>query len=169
MHSLAGIVISRHGLAAIVQPTSCATAAGVQLADPWGRQRLVFPQLFSYVTDDPEAKDLSCIRGGSTECCCEFCRVPRLSLHDLEGVWPARTEAFCKGLVDQALGQPSKAAREAFCKEYSIHPVVSGLFGFAAGDSPMGSGMQCFTVECMHVEDLGVFLYIIDYITVSCA
>lgn len=139
---------------------------GVLLTDPWGRQRQVFPQLFSYVTDDPEAKDLSCIRGGTAGHSCEFCLVPRLSLHDLSREWEPRTESVSKLLVEEALGLATRAQREAFCKEHSIHPVISGLFGFFAGSTKKGSAMQCFTVESMHVEDLGVFLYIIDYITV---
>jgi hypothetical protein len=35
------------------------------LADPEGKKHTVFPMLMSYVTDDPEAKDISACKSGN--------------------------------------------------------------------------------------------------------
>ena len=42
-----------------------------------------------------------------------------------------------------------------------------GLWGFAFGDTDQGSCMNAVTIESMHIEDLGVFLYMIDNVEVS--
>lgn len=48
---------------------------GVLVYDPEGVRRCVVPRLLSYMCDDPEGKDVSCIKGGNTECPCEMCMV----------------------------------------------------------------------------------------------
>ena len=44
----------------------------------------------------------------------------------------------------------------------------SGLWGFCDGDTLEGSSCQLFGYETMHVEDLGVFLYIVDNVGKCC-
>lgn len=48
---------------------------GIKVKDPWGQDILAIPRLFSYVVDNPEGKDLSCIKGGSSKLPCEQCKV----------------------------------------------------------------------------------------------
>jgi hypothetical protein len=142
--------------------------AGVTIPDPWGKDRLVFPQLFSYVVDDPEGKDVSCIKGVPSAEPCEFCRARFGQLLQIRDRWPSRSEAHQKQLYERAMRCTTATEREALCKKYSFHPVASGLWGFAFADDPgLGGSAQCFAFESMHNEDLGVFLYIIENIPVS--
>lgn len=45
---------------------------GLSLKDPSGRPMTVVPRLMSYITDDPEAKDCSLVRGGNSMFPCEL-------------------------------------------------------------------------------------------------
>lgn len=56
------------------------THVGLPLTDPWGNTVTVVPRLLSYVTDDPEGKDLSLVRGGNAMYPCELCKVSRVTL-----------------------------------------------------------------------------------------
>lgn len=73
--------------------------AGKWLADPHGQQRFVVPQLFSFVGDDPELKDVLCIKGGNTQHPCEMCLVPNDNLHNLPAVFPQRNQCDQVGLA----------------------------------------------------------------------
>lgn len=62
------------------------------MQDPAGTTRSVFPRLFSYVVDDPESKDLLCIKGGNSAYSCELCWVPKDRLWDVTVMYDMRTE-----------------------------------------------------------------------------
>jgi hypothetical protein len=142
--------------------SSLACLLGIQLLDPSGNSQFVFPRLFSFVGDEPEIKDLSCVKGVPSREPCEACRCPVHSLSDITKVWPLRTEKEQKERLRKAL-EKSVGLREADCSKYSFQPVPSGLWGFAEGENEdLGGSSQCFAFEAMHNEDLGVFLYIID-------
>ena len=76
--------------------------------------------------------------------------------------FPTRTEEHAKHLVALARACTSRGQEEALCKKFSFHPVEVGLWGWAEGDTEVGSSSWVFSFESMHNEDLGVFLYIID-------
>jgi hypothetical protein len=61
---------------------------------------------------------------------------------------------------------PTKKAKSEMEKQYSFHPVASGLWGFADGDTEEGSSSWAFASDGMHNDDLGVFLYIIKHMKV---
>ena len=44
-----------------------ASHTGMNMYDPSGRYQLVYPRLLSYVVDDPEGKDVMCIKGGNSK------------------------------------------------------------------------------------------------------
>ncbi len=62
------------------------------LKDPEGKEHLVFPRLFSYVVDDPESKDVTCIKGGNSAYPCELCWVPNDQLSNVTLKFADRTE-----------------------------------------------------------------------------
>jgi hypothetical protein len=64
------------------------------MQDPSGRVQLVHPCLFSYVVDDPEGKDVTCIKGSNSNHPCELCWVNRGELDDMRCTisFPLRTE-----------------------------------------------------------------------------
>lgn len=140
--------------------------AGVTLVDPWGQEQKVRVRLFSYVVDNPEIADLWCTRGGSTKFPCEICFAPRGELIDLKHTRAYRTEVKCKSLVEKYKNTQGATAKEELAKKFSFHPVPSGLWGFAGGETELGSSSWAFTSDVMHNEDLGVFLEIIRIIPV---
>ena len=73
----------------------------IHVQDPTGKVQLVFPRLFTYVVDDPESKDLTCIRGGNSAYPCEICWVPKSDLSNLSMYHAQRTEAQQVTLITQ--------------------------------------------------------------------
>ncbi|GAX78381.1 hypothetical protein CEUSTIGMA_g5823.t1 [Chlamydomonas eustigma] len=139
--------------------------SGVNLVDPWGNNQFVVPMLFSYVGDEPEIKDLSCVKGPPSAFPCEFCMVFLEQLSNLSIAWPQRTESTHNLKLQEALAAQSVARRNEICSALSMHAVPSGLWGFNLSNSAiLGGAYQCFSFEAMHNEDLGVFLYIVDTI-----
>jgi len=59
----------------LTEETRKASFKAIPLYDPSGIMRNVRMCLFSYVVDDPEGKDVSCIKGGSSFHPCEVCMV----------------------------------------------------------------------------------------------
>jgi hypothetical protein len=45
-----------------------ASFTGVDIADPWGVMQRVYVRLVSYVADQPEIYDISCVKGGKQPC-----------------------------------------------------------------------------------------------------
>ena len=80
--------------------------------------------------------------------------------------FPLRTEHQGKTLLERYRQLTTAASKAALCNEHSFHPVECGLWGFAEGDTVVGSCNWAFAFEAMHVEDLGVFINIIDSIKV---
>lgn len=83
-------------------------------------------------------------------------------MHDCSLEFPARTEETHVKHLEEALSKPTTAQQEAAAKEHGIHLVENGLHGFAHSNT-FGSSNQLFGVETMHVMDLGVGLYLVDY------
>jgi len=52
---------------------------------------------------------------------------------------------------------PTTAARDALCKQYSTHNVLSGYFGFADQAEGYGSITHALGGESLHNDDLGVW------------
>lgn len=131
--------------------------------------QLVFPRIFSYVVDEPEGKDISCLRGWPSFHPCERCWVHRDQLHDVGAQNDEKTVPGMQQLWDELLSLSTKTARGDFCSQKSFHVVQSGLLGFAGLDTKAGNLYRCFGFDSLHSEDLGVFLYIVDNIKVSSA
>lgn len=140
--------------------------AGVELNDPWGEKRQVLVRLFSYVVDNPEVADVWCTKQGSTQRPCEICFAPQGSLLETDFSYLLRTEEQCKALLQRYHDQTTIKAKRELTAEYSFHPVPSGLWDFAGGETEDCSASWAFTSDTLHNEDLGVFLYIIRVIPV---
>ncbi|GFH24250.1 uncharacterized protein HaLaN_22008, partial [Haematococcus lacustris] len=140
---------------ALLQPLREWSYCGKVMADPWGRNCLVFPRFFSFVHDSPEAMDMLCVRGGSKRCAfpCTRCKVPGQELHNLDSTYEARTEAHHQAvfgrLADASL---TATARSQLSQDESTQPVASGLWGWAGLH---GGANRAFYPEGMHVFDLG--------------
>ena len=134
--------------------------AGIQLPDPHGEMRLVFPALMSYVADLMEISDVQCIKCGSgTPHPCEACWVRNLNLDDLGAQRDLRTEEHQARLCRSA----AQVARSV-AQTLPVHPVPSGLWGFEWGPTDWGSSTRVCHIDGMHSDDIGVFLYIVQSI-----
>ncbi len=152
----------------LLKPMKELSFSGVKLPDPWGQPHMFFPQLISYVADNPEVNDISCSKGTNTKKPCIMCQATHDQLHQVMGQFASRTEASQRGLYTQAMAMTSSAARKEFCKEESFHPIRSGLWGFNFWDNPdLGGSCHVFGYESMHNAALGVFLYLVDNADVS--
>jgi hypothetical protein len=139
---------------------------GANMYDPWGRYQLVFPRLLSYVVDDPEGKDVACIKGGRTNHSCERCWVHSEKLVHIDKQYAPRTERKQTELYNKisTTRKTNRTEGDKVAAEYSTHPVPSPVWGFKDQDVGVGNSMMCFGFEAMHNEDLGVFLYIVDHV-----
>ncbi len=90
-------------------------------------------------------------------------------LHDSSVEWRAKTVPHMASLLEQMASLPSNKKRKDFCRDESFHAVKCGLVGMVGVDTAAGNLFSCFGLDSMHVEDLGVFLYIVDAIKVSLA
>eukprot|EP00798_Chlamydomonas_sp_ICE-L_P002933 gene2933-biopygen14867 len=139
---------------------------GVKLRDPWGQEQMVFVRLCSYVVDNPEIADMWCTKQGSTRFPCEICLCPSQHLGNYEASFPLRTERFCIEQLETYKELP-QGQKSKYLTEHSFHPIPSGLWGFAEGNTDAGSSSWAFSSDGLHNDDLGVFLYIIAHAPVS--
>eukprot|EP00798_Chlamydomonas_sp_ICE-L_P007140 gene7140-biopygen16957 len=135
---------------------------GVKLRDPWGQEQMVFVRLCSYVVDNPEIADMWCTKQGSTRFPCEICLCPSQHLGNYEASFPLRTERFCIEQLETYKELP-QGQKSKYLTEHSFHPIPSGLWGFAEGNTDAGSSSWAFSSDGLHNDDLGVFLYIIAH------
>ncbi len=148
----------------LMQPLKVMSYTGVNLFDPSGKYQLVYPRLLNYVLDDPEGKDILCIKGGQAKHPCEVCWVPHEELLDVTCMYDARTEdqqrhafySLCSTRTQRRTCCPNLSAT------YSTHPVPSPLWGFCHQDQGVANSMWSLGYETMHNEDLGAFLYKVD-------
>lgn len=154
---------------ALLAPLKSLSYDGIVLTSPIdGETVTVYPRLLSYVMDDPEVKDLTGVKGQGAPHPCEACWVHKDSLLNIQQSWPVRTETH-QALIwmahDAAMhGQPEPEQLGTFLREKvpSVHPVPSGLWGFAGQQDGHGNSMLAMAYEAMHNEELGLFLYGID-------
>jgi hypothetical protein len=139
-----------------------ASHSGVELLDPWGDMRLVFPALHSYVADDPECKDLCCIKRGMHPC--ERCLVHKSALNAHPSVkYPVRDEQqqvaeYQRLMQPVTANQQGRRAAPKLEGAYSTVRAPSPLWGWRyAGNSRFTSSTLAFPYETMHVSDLGVW------------
>ncbi len=135
--------------------------------DPDGLPRLVYPHLLSYVMDDPEGKDVLCMKGAPSVHPCEACWVPLEQLHQLDDNYDRRTqteqETIYEMMVPREGHAPNPREVQDIARDHSTHPVRCGLFGFRGQDTGAPNMMFVMCYESMHNEDLGVFPYIVEY------
>ena len=147
----------------LLEPLKKMSWQGMQLRDPSGVYRLVYPRLLSYVMDDPESKDLYCI--GKTSRPCEACKIPSDELLNIELIAGVKIASEQQERYLEIVGTRNNAERQQLINHYSILPVPCSLFGFAGQDEDTpGNIMRVLGFEKMHNDDLGVFLYIVDNI-----
>jgi hypothetical protein len=77
-----------------------------------------------------------------------------------------RTGLEQRRAVERAKGTAAAAAAEAGgvrTQDLGVHPVRSGLWGFALSEAGgnWSSSHAAFGYDTMHIEDLGVFLYLV--------
>ncbi|KAL4431240.1 hypothetical protein ABPG75_006496 [Micractinium tetrahymenae] len=131
---------------------------GKVTAAPSGALYRFFPRLLSYVADDPEVHDISCILSGGTLHPCEQCWELRDNFDGFSTAAP-RTTGEQKELRARIC-----AGETNLIKEKSTHPIASGLW--AEGDDQAGwednELLATFGFESMHNDDLGVFLDLVE-------
>lgn len=150
----------------LLQPLKDVSKRGVSIDTSLGCKVKVYPRLFSYVVDDPESKDITCIKGGSSQYPCELCMVEHSRLADLEaalaGDFGIRTEKMQRAAFKVVSSAPTQAERRTLSKQKSTHPVPSCLWGFHHQRKGYGTSTWCVGYETMHNEDLGVWETIIE-------
>ncbi len=124
-----------------------------------------YPHLFSYVVDDPEGKDLTCIKGGNTKHSCELCWVDHNNLANM-GVAFAERTIERQRIICEAICEATTAAEKAeISMEHSTHPVPSCLWGWRFGDMAGPTNMMlCVGYDSLHNDDLGVWCYIVKHV-----
>ena len=151
-------------LSILLEPMKDASHNGIHLNDPKGNMVFVYPRLLSYVMDLPESKDIYMVKGGSAPNPCEQCMVPGSRLDKIFETFPSRTVQQQKRVCEEISNAPNKKARMDLILKHSTWPVPCPLWGFADQDMDgSGSVMHALGFESLHNDDLGVFLYIIDY------
>lgn len=144
-------------LASLLEPLRLASFSGVALTDSLQRQHNVFPRLFSYVVDDPESKDITCIKGGSTKFPCELCMVDHDSLHDIPAAlgnkFKLRTEALQKEHYAKICAASSNAEHDRLSRDLSTHPIPSCLWNWADQLQGYGTSTWAVAYEAMHNEE----------------
>lgn len=153
----------------LLEPLKRLSYDGIMLSSPIdGEAVAVYPRLLSYVMDDPEVKDLTGVKGQGAPHPCEACWVHKDSLLQIDQQWEVRTETqqHLIWLAHEATmnRQPEPEQLGSFLrsKVASVHPVPSGLWGFAGQQDGLGNSMLAMAYESMHNEELGLFLYGID-------
>eukprot|EP00955_Chlamydomonas_euryale_P051650 354912-Chlamydomonas_euryale.AAC.1 len=116
----------------------------------------------------PEVADLSSVKvNASSAKPCECCLVLKEDLMNVKSCIydprPLRTEKAQKELLDAAMvdGVLTKDGA-AMLATMSTHAVRPGLWGFAGGDTDFGTSTLAFGHDSLHVEDSGVFKYLIN-------
>ena len=171
----------------LLSPLKRLSSTGVRLVDPVGTWWHVYPRLLSYVMDLPESKDVFMVKGIPATHPCEACMVRTDDLHDILPRPVYRTveqqKAYYKEMasivarpdVEGASGSLKRKRqkkedsvhfkRQAKSVLYCTHPVPCPLFGFEdQEDDDICSVLKVLGHESLHNEDIGVFLYLIDYL-----
>lgn len=71
-------------LSIFLAPLKQASKTGIQLQDPWGVTRLVFPRLFGYIADLPELAVIGAFKGFNSLFPCDQCMVSCENYHALQ-------------------------------------------------------------------------------------
>ena len=151
-------------LSALLEPMKRASHDGIDLVDPTGKLVHAYPRVLSYVMDLPESKDIYMVKGVPAPNPCEQCMVPYARLDKIFDEYPIRTVQQQMETCEEILNAPSKKARMDLIKKHSTWPVPCPLWGFADQDSDgPGCVMHALGFESLHNDDLGVFLYLIEY------
>ena len=159
------LLYTARALHTLLRPLKAMSKLGTRMGDPWGRLQNVHPRLLSYVADDPESKDVLCIKGGNSEFICEACWVPRSDLIRIDSQWSSRSEGEQRNLFSIQNGLCEVSSHPHLeDKVGSTHVVPCGLWGFCDQQEGVANTMNAFAFESMHNEELGVTLNIIDSI-----
>jgi hypothetical protein len=162
---LVKLVYMSKALKALLGPLKAASFEGLKVKDPLGSWMVVYPRLLSYVMDLPESKDVFMVKGMPSSNPCEACMVTKDDLHNIfKGGIESRTVEHQKKRYNDLISEPSNAKRMKLATSLSTQPVPCALFGFAdQEDDDACSVMQVLAHESLHNDDIGVFLYLLDY------
>jgi hypothetical protein len=153
----------------LLEPLKELSQSGVVLDTLKDGKVNAYPRLMSYVADDPELKDLTGIKGLGSLHPCDACWVDKDNLINIEHRWPVRTEVQQTLIWEansarlQRLAEPEDLDDFLRSKLDAVHPVPSGLWGFKGQQDGVGNSMLSMGYESMHIEDLGISLYLVDY------
>ena len=150
----------------LLAPLKEASFEGMRVMDPVGSMMEVYPRLLSYVMDLPESKDVFMVKGLPGAHPCEACMVHKDELKDIfKADVDARTVEQQKQFYDELMSEKNKAARLKLSTSLSTQPVPCPLFGFDdQEEDDECSVLQVLSHESLHNDDLGVFLYLINYL-----
>ncbi|CAI5460719.1 unnamed protein product, partial [Closterium sp. Yama58-4] len=151
----------------VLEELKKASYAGIVTEDPFGKVQVVFPAVYAYVADHPEACKLAgTFASHKANFPCHRCLVKREDISNMEAVAAYRTEVDQKKKVVELLALPSGPERTKASKAISTHPIKVALWGFRNGHTLVGNPYRALLVEVMHALDLGVFLHIVSCIRV---
>lgn len=149
--------------------------AGYQWKAPDGKKFWFFPRVISYVADDPEIRDILCIKSHQGSLPCERCTVTKEQLDVIldgssnnsnnNNTGNNRTSQQTKMLVQDAIEKiTTKKELNTISKDlgdnHSVVPVLSHMHLLHEGDMHL-----LFGYDTLHNEDLGL---IPDIVTASC-
>ncbi|CAI5466502.1 unnamed protein product [Closterium sp. Yama58-4] len=131
----------------VLEELKKASYAGIVTEDPFGKVQVVFPAVYAYVADHPEACKLpGTFASHKANFPCHRCLVKREDISNMEAVVAYRTEVDQKKKVAELLELPSGPERTKASKAISTHPIkertyprrqsISGLTG--GGDARIG-------------------------------
>ena len=163
---LVKLVYMSKAIQALLMPLKAASFEGMKVKDPVGSWMDVYPRLLSYVMDLPESKDVFMVKGMPSANPCEACMVTKDDLHNIfKGGVETRTVDQQKAHYNDLMSEPNNAKRMKLATSLSTQPVPCALFGFAdQEDDDACSVMQILAHESLHNDDIGVFLYLLDYL-----
>ncbi|CAI5459374.1 unnamed protein product [Closterium sp. Yama58-4] len=155
--------VFQEALDLIMKDLKMAQNDGVELTDPYGIRRTVFPITYAYIGDYPEQCKVAGTKSGiKTRFPCPRCTVPKEQLNNMTYPLKYRTEALQKERVMEMERETRVTARNDLTKLYSTHFVKSALWGQRFGDTDFGNPYRQLTSDIMHMSLLGVYKHILE-------
>ncbi|CAI5987251.1 unnamed protein product [Closterium sp. NIES-65] len=155
--------VFQEALDLIMADLKIAQNTGVELTDPYGIRRMVFPLTYAYIGDYPEQCKVAGTKSGiKTRFPCPRCTVPKEELNNMAFPLVYRTEALQKERVMEMERETRVTARNDLTKRYSTHFVKSAIWGQRFGDEDFGNPYRQLTSDIMHMSLLGVYKHILE-------
>jgi hypothetical protein len=152
-------------LRVLLEPLVGPGKRGVRWKSPQGIEYLVFPRVMSYVGDDPEIRDLLCIKSHQGKLPCESCTASQDQLATTSNFAAEARDAggtLATILAASKLRQTTgvhKGTVDAFCSQHSIvavEPAFSILPSVSMSSGGDGDYHSWFGYDSLHNDDLGL-------------